>query len=359
MELVGDIKTRLKATWESIKTTFQKTFGAMIDKLRPATERMKEAFAGLKAKIDEFKNNESVIAVFEVIKQVLTDIGHVIVAILVPVINTVITLIGGIVNTLIDILVPAISTVIEFIVGIITGVVNFISGAITAIQGVIEVFIGFFDGIINGDWSTLCQGFVDIFQGNIEMFGAIFDWLSAGFNAILGVAQTVFNGIMSVVETVANTIKEAIEGAINFVIELFDGTHLQFPDIVMPHFNVSGGEAPWGIGGEGSLPQFSVDWYAKGGIFDSPNLIGVGEAGAEAVVPLERNTEWIDTLANRIIRGTNSVNNNNNNSTVVFENGAIQIVANNSTPEEARRLAEEIMAYIDRKKELDRMLQYN
>jgi hypothetical protein len=36
----------------------------------------------------------------------------------------------------------------------------------------------------------------------------------------------------------------------------------------------------------GSLPHFSVDWYAKGGVFDAASVIGVGEAGREAVVPL-------------------------------------------------------------------------
>lgn len=46
-----------------------------------------------------------------------------------------------------------------------------------------------------------------------------------------------------------------------------------------------------------SIPDFSVDWYAKGGVFDRASLIGVGENGREAVVPLERNTGWISRVA--------------------------------------------------------------
>ena len=34
------------------------------------------------------------------------------------------------------------------------------------------------------------------------------------------------------------------------------------------------------------MPSFGVDWYAKGAIFDGAQIIGVGEAGPEAVVPL-------------------------------------------------------------------------
>lgn len=65
-------------------------------------------------------------------------------------------------------------------------------------------------------------------------------------------------------------------------------------DIKLPHFSVSGGVAPYGIGGQGSLPKFNIDWYANGGILTQPTIFGMqgghflggGEAGAEAVLPL-------------------------------------------------------------------------
>ena len=48
------------------------------------------------------------------------------------------------------------------------------------------------------------------------------------------------------------------------------------------------------------IPKFSVEWYAKGGVFDRASLIGVGENGKEAVVPLERNTGWISRVATEL-----------------------------------------------------------
>lgn len=51
-----------------------------------------------------------------------------------------------------------------------------------------------------------------------------------------------------------------------------------------------------------SIPQFFVNWYARGGIFDRASLIGVGEAGKEAVVPLERNTEWMRVVADGLMQ---------------------------------------------------------
>lgn len=72
-------------------------------------------------------------------------------------------------------------------------------------------------------------------------------------------------------------------------------------DLKLPHITVSGGKAPYGIGGQGSLPKFDVQWYANGGILTSPTIFGMqngkllggGESGAEAVLPLSRLEEMI------------------------------------------------------------------
>ncbi len=72
-------------------------------------------------------------------------------------------------------------------------------------------------------------------------------------------------------------------------------------DIKLPHFTVTGGVAPYGIGGQGSLPKFNIDWYKEGGILTSPTIFGMqggrflggGEAGAEAVLPLSNLQDMI------------------------------------------------------------------
>ena len=46
-----------------------------------------------------------------------------------------------------------------------------------------------------------------------------------------------------------------------------------------------------------ALPHLGVEWYARGGIVDGATLIGAGEQGKEAIVPLERHTEWIHMVA--------------------------------------------------------------
>ena len=58
-----------------------------------------------------------------------------------------------------------------------------------------------------------------------------------------------------------------------------------FHNLKLPHFSVSPGSFPWGVGGEGSPPDFSVDWYRKAMeepyMFSGATLFGAGEAGDE------------------------------------------------------------------------------
>ena len=115
---------------------------------------------------------------------------------------------------------------------------------------------------------------------------------------------------LDIFEGIKNGIKDKFEAAKKLVSDAATAIKkaLSFdwslPKIKLPHFNVSGGKAPWGFMGEGKMPSISVEWYAKGGVFDSPTLFnygatngGLGEDGAEAIVPLENNLKWLDRLA--------------------------------------------------------------
>lgn len=101
-------------------------------------------------------------------------------------------------------------------------------------------------------------------------------------------ASTVSTKMQEIKNSFTSKIQEAhdtISGIIEKIKKLFD-ISLKL-DIKLPHISVSGGEAPFGIGGQGKLPSFSVEWYDKGGIFDHPSIIGVGEKRPEFVGALD------------------------------------------------------------------------
>lgn len=114
-----------------------------------------------------------------------------------------------------------------------------------------------------------------------------------------------FNNFKTQVMTTFNNIKTAIitpiQNAIDKVKSIIDKIKSWFPikigkifdNIKLPHFKLTGKFSLKDM----TVPKLSVDWYKTGGIFDSPSVIGVGEAGAEAVVPLDKFWDKLDQMS--------------------------------------------------------------
>lgn len=117
-------------------------------------------------------------------------------------------------------------------------------------------------------------------SGTGETFDALAGLLQGGVKSALEVITGVVKGLSDGVKTASD--------AVDWFFGLFDGsTTLEFPHISLPHIRIDDyGEIPWGIGGFGRAPEIGIDWYAKGGIYDGAELVGVGEAGPEAIIPL-------------------------------------------------------------------------
>lgn len=103
------------------------------------------------------------------------------------------------------------------------------------------------------------------------------------------VMKKISTGVFDSVQKAAKTVTSKVS-------EFFSGLHLNIPKPKLPHISVSGGKAPFGIAGKGSLPHFSVEWYAKAmnrpmilnrptifGMDNNGNWLGGGERGDEVV----------------------------------------------------------------------------
>lgn len=138
-----------------------------------------------------------------------------------------------------------------------------------------EMTLGFIDDKVTTTWDTVKTATTNAW----DKVGETFDNLK--------------NGVFDTFTAVYDKVKEIWDSLGKLFQEGFD--------IKLPHISVSGGVAPYGIGGQGSLPKFDIDWYANGGILTSPTIFGMqngrflggGEAGAEAVLPLSRLEEMI------------------------------------------------------------------
>jgi phage-related protein len=165
---------------------------------------------------------------------------------------------------------------------------NMKKGASNTWQGIKEIFskvAEFFGGIFSKAW----QKVKDVFSVGGKIFDGIKDGIVSAFTAIV---NAIIKGINKVISIPFN--------AINSVLD-----NLRDIDIL--------GVQPFGWVNTFSVPQIPL--LAKGGIVDKATLAVVGEAGKEAVMPLENNTGWIDMLADKLAErsGSRTTNNTINN----------------------------------------------
>lgn len=148
------------------------------------------------------------------------------------------------------------------------------------------------------NWDTIKAKAIELKNKVVNTFSEFKAKVVAQFNAI---KDAIINPIQSAIDKVKSII-DKIKGFFPISVgNLLKGLKL-------PHFSLTGKFSL----NPPSVPHLSVDWYKTGGIFDSPSLIGVGEAGPEAVVPLDKLWNKLDRLQGEttIIINVNEANAN-------------------------------------------------
>lgn len=129
-----------------------------------------------------------------------------------------------------------------------------------------------------------------------------------GFDGLPDDVKKVFDDVKQKMTEPIDKAKELVDSAVQKIKGLFPISMGKiFDGIKLPHFNITGGDAPWGIGGLGTPPHIGIDWYAQGGIMTKPTLFGGGEAGAEGIVPLDPFWDKLDSMADSIVNGVATV----------------------------------------------------
>ena len=126
-------------------------------------------------------------------------------------------------------------------------------------------------------------------------FQKIGSWFSERWDDIQSALKEIPNWFKNLFNDAMDNAKSAVQSGVDALKSIFD-FEWHLPKLELPHINITGGFSL----NPPSFPSFDISWYARGGVFNSPSIIGVGEAGQEAVMPLERNTGWISTLAQKV-----------------------------------------------------------
>lgn len=126
---------------------------------------------------------------------------------------------------------------------------------------------------------------------------AVVDKFNSMKTSAIGKAKDILSGVGEKFASLRDKITSPIEKAKNTVLGIvekikgaFSGMKLSFPKISLPSISI-GKSSRTIMGKEFSVPTFKINWNAKGGIYNGASLLGggqgVGEAGAEAVLPIE------------------------------------------------------------------------
>ncbi len=215
----------------------------------------------------------------------------------------------------------AMSAVVGTVLGVIQGVIQAVTSAIAGDwkgvwEGIGQVFSSIINGVlqlgasvINGLAQTITSVVTGLYNTWASIWRAVLSVVSSVWSSILSsvtstvdaivsgvtgtfwglvsTVQGIFDGIKNAIVNPIETAKGLVRGIIDAIAGFFTGFKITLPHIKLPHFAIN--PPGWQIGDllQGKIPSLGIDWYAKGGYFAGPSVIGVGENGDEAVLPLE------------------------------------------------------------------------
>lgn len=156
---------------------------------------------------------------------------------------------------------------------------KYFSGLWVAIKKVFANVTGFFSDAFGDAWDAIKKAFSNVGA----FFGGIWNTISEKFTsigtkigeAIGGAFKSAINSVLATVETGINFVPSAINAALDLINAL-------------PGVEIA------------KMPEISLPRLATGGIVDGATTAIIGEDGKEAVVPLEKNTKWMDVLSAKL-----------------------------------------------------------
>ena len=185
---------------------------------------------------------------------------------------------------------------------------------------------------------------MDAIKGKVEpVVDAVKNKVESVWNAIKNTTSNVWNGIKDAIVNPIESAKNTIVGIIDRIKNAFSNLKIKIPDFKLPHVKVTMEEK---FGGLVKVPNFDIQWYAKGGFFNKASMIGVGEAGKEAVLPLE-NKRNMKPYATAVASLMNDMRESNEQGCVINMNLSDIVIRDDR---DISKLAEQLQKYIDRER---------
>lgn len=177
------------------------------------------------------------------------------------------------------------------------------NGMRASISSILQATRDVISNLLNSIKSTFSNIWNSIKSTVSNLMNGIRSTISDGINGARNVVSNVLNAIRDKFSSIFDSAKNIVRNSINAIKGFFNFSW-SLPHIPLPHFSVSGSFSLKPL----SVPHFGISWYAKGGILNKPTIFGMdgngllggGEAGKEAVLPIHLLKDYIreENMAN-------------------------------------------------------------
>lgn len=214
-------------------------------------------------------------------------------------------------STILDILGPVFQLSLTHLQGtfriVFAAIGGIIQGAGAVIHTVVDGIRGFFrnlgewmEGTFGFKWNNVFETVKNAVKAFRDYMGPIISSVQVIFMGLANFIGGVFSGnwrrawlgVKQIFEGIVSGLGHIFKAPLNFMIDGINKFLSGIGKVKIPDW------VP-GVGGKGfSIPR--IPRLAKGGIVSASTIANIGEAGTEAVIPLQRNTQGLDMIAEKI-----------------------------------------------------------
>ncbi|HCT9621273.1 TPA: phage tail protein, partial [Enterococcus faecalis] len=178
----------------------------------------------------------------------------------------------------------------------------------STVSNIVSATVNTVKNLFNGMKNTVSSIWDGVRNTISNVVNAVKNTISNVWGGITGTVSNIFNGVKNAIDGPMNAAKNLVKNVVD-AIKGFFNFNISWPKIPLPHFSIS--PAGWSAGDllKGKIPSLGIEWYKDGGIMTQPTIFGMngnnamigGEAGAEAVAPIDTLLGYVETAVRGVM----------------------------------------------------------
>ena len=303
--------------WENCKEYVFSAWEWIKEKVSSGINTVKEVITIVFTTIKDF-----FVSVWDGIKNIFTTVWNAIYNFIAPIVSKIFTAVSTTFNKIKNTISTVFNTVKTFITNVWNTITSFVSEIVTKIatkitqkfneiKTTISEIFNKIKSTVSNVWTTIKTTISNLITSAKDKVSSVVtgikDKVVNTFNTVKDKVTSTFNKVKEGITKPVEKARDTVKGIVDKIKGFFD-FEFKLPKIKTPKFGIT--PKGWKLGDllEGSIPKLSITWNKEGAIFRKPTLFdtrsglqGVGEAGAEAVLPIEKLENWLNSGFSKVV----------------------------------------------------------